>query len=358
MSALLLAPLSWIYGLVISLRNRLYDGGIKRSSTYSTPVLCVGNITVGGTGKTPMCELLIGHFQEEYNIALISRGYKRKTRGYREVAIGESYRRVGDEPKQIKLKYPDTLVVVCKNRNYAIERIQRDYPEIDLIILDDGFQYRKVTPKLNIVMVDYTRPINKDHLLPWGRLRDTPRQMRRAHYVVITKCPTGMTPLDRRIIRNNLALMPFQNLSFTRVVTGELYPAFPDDAPDDWQVPAGARVVAMAGLGNPKPFVDNLRAKYNLADELIFGDHHPYTVRDLRHIQEALDAVGDGAVIVTTEKDAVKLGNGSKISPNLRARIYVQPISMGFIEETREEFLKKMEYDVRTDQKNSFFYSR
>ncbi len=358
MLKLLTAPVSWIYGLAISLRNKLYDGGVKKSRSWDIPVLCVGNITVGGTGKTPMCEMLIGHFRERYNVALVSRGYKRKSKGYLVVEANDSYRRVGDEPKQIKLKYPDTLVVVCKDRNLAIERIQKDHPEINLIILDDGFQYRKVEPKLNIVMVDYTRPIDKDHLLPLGRLRDQPSQMRRAHYVVVTRCPAGMTPLDRRITRNNLELLPFQNLSFTRVITGALYPAFPDDAPHDRHIPAGSKVVAMAGLGNPRPFVDNIRSKYRLMSDLIYSDHHPYNVRDLRHMEEALDAAGPEAVIVTTEKDAVKLGRGTKISPTLRARIWVQPIEMGFIEETRDEFFKKLEYDVRTNQRNSLFYSR
>jgi tetraacyldisaccharide 4'-kinase len=320
-------------------------------------VLCVGNITVGGTGKTPMCEALIAHFQERYHVGLISRGYGRKTHGYLEVTENTGWRSAGDEPRQIKTNFPDTVVVVCKNRVEGIERMRREHPEVNLIIMDDGFQYRHLCPKLNIVMIDYTRPIYKDRLLPVGRLRDQRKQMRRAHYVVITKCPAGMTPLDRRIIRNNLELMPFQNLSFTRVVSGELYPAFPDDA-GRLRVNAGSKVVAMAALGNPGPFVEGLRAKYDLRGELLWSDHHPYVMRDLRRMEEALTNAGADAVIITTEKDAARLGNGAKIPPATRARIFIQPIEMGFIEETRESFFKKLEYDVRTDQKNSFFYSR
>ncbi len=357
MLKLILAPLSWIYGMVIAVRNRLYDAGIKKSVTLDIPVVCVGNITVGGTGKTPMCEALIKHFQEKYNVGLISRGYGRKTRGYLEVGPGGSWRSVGDEPRQIKLNYPDTVVVVCKDRVAGIERMRSEHPEVNLIIMDDGFQYRRLSPKLNIVMIDYTRPIYKDRLLPLGRLRDQRKQMKRAHYVVVTKCPAGMTPLDRRIIRNNLELLPFQNLSFTRVVAGAPYPAFPDDA-GGRQVTAGARVIAMAALGNPGQFIEGLKAKHELADELLWGDHHPYVVRDLHRMEEALKKAGPEAVIITTEKDAVKLGSGAKIPPELRARIFVQPIEPGFIEESREDFFKKLEYDVRADQKNSFFYSR
>ncbi len=357
MLKLFLAPFSWIYGVGVAVRNWLWDSGLKKSVTLDIPVICVGNITVGGTGKTPMCEALVKHFQEKHNVGVISRGYGRKTKGYVEVAAGVSWRSVGDEPRQIKNNYPDAVVAVCKNRVKGIERMRREHPEVDLVIMDDGFQYRRLEPKLNIVMIDYTRPIDKDRLLPLGRLRDQRKQMRRAHYVVVTKCPVGMTPLDRRIIRNNLELMPFQNLSFTRVVAGTPYAAFPADA-GDRHIGTGAKVVAMAALGNPDPFVDGLAVRYSLEDELLWGDHHPYVVRDLRRMEEALEEAGNDAVIITTEKDVVKLGAGAKIPPELRARIFVQPIEMGFIEETKENFFKKLEYDVRTDQKNSLFYSR
>jgi tetraacyldisaccharide 4'-kinase len=357
MLKLLLAPVSWLYGIAIAVRNWLYDSGIRRGVTAGVPVICVGNITVGGTGKTPMCEALIRHFQDSYHVGLISRGYGRRTAGYVEVTETTGWRNVGDEPRQIKTNLPKTVVVVSKNRVTGIERMLREHPEVDLIIMDDGFQYRRLIPKLNIVMVDYTRPIDKDKLLPLGRLRDQRKQMRRAHYVVVTKCPVGMTPLDRRIIRNNLDLLPFQNLSFTRVVAGSLYAAFPSDA-GDRRIPAGAKVVAMAALGNPVPFVEGLRAKYNVTGELLWPDHHPYTMRDLHMMEEALEAGGPDAVIITTEKDVVKLGAGTKIPPATRARIFVKPIEMGFIEESRESFFKKLEYDVRTDQKNSLFYSR
>ncbi len=357
MLKLFLAPLSWIYGFVIAVRNWLYDSGIRKSVTLDVPVVCVGNITVGGTGKTPMCEALIGHFQERYNVGLISRGYGRKTRGYLEVTPEMSWRKCGDEPRQIKTGYPDTVVVVCKDRVAGIERMLREHPEVNLVIMDDGFQYRRLTPKLNIVMTDYARPIDKDHLLPLGRLRDQRRQMRRAHYVVLTRCPAGMTPLDRRIRRNNLELLPYQNLSFTRVVAGDPYPAFPSEA-GDRRLKAGAKVVAMAALGNPASFLDGLEARYRMEGELLWPDHHPYVVRDLHRMQQALEEAGDEAVIVTTEKDAVKLGSGAKIPPEVKARIFVQPCEMGFIEESKHDFFKKMEYDVGTNQKNSLFYSR
>jgi tetraacyldisaccharide 4'-kinase len=353
----LLTPMSWFYGMAVAMRNWRYDAGMKKSVEVDIPVVSVGNITVGGTGKTPMCELLVSHFRERYHVGVISLGYGRRGRGYREVETTTSWRRAGDEPRQIKGKFPDVVVAVCKDRVEGIARMRRDHPELNLIIMDDGFQYRRLCPKLNVVMVDYTRPIYKDRMLPLGGLRDSRKQMRRAHYVVVTKCPADMTPLDRRIISNNLELLPFQNLSFTRIVSGAPYPAFRAEG-QAARVPAGARVVAMAALGNPWPFVEGLRERYDVRDTLLWPDHHPYVVRDLRRMEEALEEAGPGAVIVTTEKDAVKLGGGSKIPAELRDRIYVMPIEMGFLEETREEFLAKLEYDVRTDRKSNIFYSR
>jgi tetraacyldisaccharide 4'-kinase len=356
MRTIFLAPLAGIYGLVLSIRIRFYDAGTKKSISYNIPIVCVGNITVGGTGKTPMCEMLIDHFSTIYKVALLSRGYGRKTKGYLEVTVKSSYRKVGDEPKQIKMKYPDAVVVVCEDREAGIERIRTEHPEVGLIIMDDGFQHRRIEAKINIVMVDYTRPMDKDRLLPLGSLRDNPRQLRRAHYVIVTKCPPDMTPLSRRITLKRLELLPYQRLFFTQTITGELYPAFPDDT--QGEIRAGSPVVGMAAIGNPVPFVNNLRRKYNLVGKLLFRDHHPYHVSDVHTMEGVLKRAPEGTVIVTTEKDAVKLGSGSKIPSALRSKIWVQPMGMRFMGEVKEDFLKKIEYDVRTDQTDRFFYRK
>ncbi len=353
----LLAPVSWLYGIAIAVRNWLYECGAKKVVRHEIPIVCVGNITVGGTGKTPMCELLIDHFRRSYNVALLSRGYGRRTKGYLEVDERSSYRKVGDEPRQIKDKFPDITVAVCENRNTGVAQIQKHHPEVNLIVMDDGLQYRALDPKLHIVMVDYTRPMDCDRMLPWGDLRDSPKQLRRAHYVVVTKCPPNMSPLDRRIVQKRLDLLPFQSLHFTRPAPAVPHAAFPEDAAHQNLVP-GSAVVAMAAIGNPAPFVDNLREKYTITGELLFPDHHPYTTRDLRKMEEALRAAGPQAVIVTTEKDVVKLGRGGKIPPNLRAKIYVQPMRMTFVHGTKEDFFKSLDKDVRTDNSDGFFFSR
>ena len=352
----LLAPFAWIYRMVVTVRHKLFDSGILKSRKFDIPVICIGNITVGGTGKTPFAEMLIRHFREDYKVALLSRGYGRKTKGYLEVQTSTPSLRSGDEPKQIKLKFPDTVVAVCERRVEGIETIRRNHPEVNLIIMDDGFQHRKVDPKVNIVLIDYTRPLHEDRMLPQGRLRDLPSQLHRAGFVCMTKCPPAMNALQQRIARKELNLYPYQCLFFTRMVSGSLQPIFPADAPQT--VAAGSKVVAMAAIGNPSAFVSGLKSRYDVVDTILFNDHHSYRVADLRRIKRVMESVPEGTVIVTTEKDAVKLTSARKIPVEIRSRLYFLPIHISFVDNSKEDFLHKLEYDVRTNQTNRLFYSR
>lgn len=352
----LLIPFSWIYRAVIVVRHKLFDSGLLKSRRFDIPVICIGNITVGGTGKTPFAEMLIRHFCENYNVALLSRGYGRRTKGYLEVQTTTPCSRSGDEPKQIKLKFPNAVVAVCERRAEGIDTIRCNHPEVNLIIMDDGFQHRRVEAKVNIVLIDYTRPLHEDHMLPWGRLRDLPSQLHRAHFVCMTKCPPTMNALQQRITRKELSLYPYQCLFFTRVVSGTPQPIFPSDAPPT--VTAGVKVIAMAAIGNPSAFVHGLENRYDVVDTIIFGDHHSYRVADLSRMRKALDSAPEGTVIVTTEKDAVKLTSARKIPVEIRSRLYLMPIHISFVDNSKEDFLHKLEYDVRTNQTNRLFYSR
>lgn len=350
-----LAPVAFLYGIVISVRHKLFDWNIVRPHEYDIPVVCVGNLTVGGTGKTPVTELLIRRLKGEHNIAVLSRGYKRKTKGYLEVEPGMSFLKTGDEPKQIKLKYPDVVVAVCEKRTDGIEQIRRRHPEVNLVILDDGFQHRYVEPWLNIVVMDYTRPVYNDHLLPWGTLRDTVSQMHRANYVLVTKCSADMNPLDRRIVRKSLKLYPYQELYFCNTAVGQPIPMFPDAAARG--VRQGDNVIAMSGIGNPESFEECLGGLYNVVGSLRYPDHHPYHSRDLKEIQSALDEAPSGSVIVATEKDAVKLMNSKKIPAAIRERLYYQPIKVTFFEDTEFDFINKLKNDLRTNPKDRFIHS-
>lgn len=346
MRELLYTPLSWLYGLAVNFRHRLFDWGVLKGEQFDIPIICIGNITVGGTGKTPMAEMLISFLKRKHCVALISRGYGRRTKGYREVTIDAHYRDVGDEPLQIKRKFPDTTVVVCEKRVEGIRRLREEHPEVNLIVMDDGFQHRYVQPKINVLMVDSTRPIQSDKMLPAGTLRDNPEQLYRAHYFVVTKCPEKMAPIDRRILRKVLVKYAYQRIYFTRFETFSPQPLFPKE--ELRPLKQRGKVIALSGIGNPKPFLSTLNEQYRVVEEVTLKDHYVYRVRDMLHLEELLKRHPDAAII-TTEKDAVKMGRAEKIPATVRRSLYYMPIDITFIEESATDFLQKIEEDVRSN---------
>ena len=211
--------------------------------------------------------------------------------------------------------------------------------------MDDGFQHRYVEPRVNVVMVDATRPVQHDRMLPLGSLRDLPEQLHRAHYFVVTKCPEPMAPIDRRILRKVLIQVAYQRVYFTRFESFNPRPVFPGEAPEGQFAP-GRQVIGLSGIGNPKPFLATLAERYRLVADLTLDDHHVYRVGDVRALTELL-ARHPEAVVVTTEKDAVKLTNRDKLPAELRSRLYYLPIDISFIEDSATDFLQKLEEDVR-----------
>lgn len=344
-----LAPLSLLYGGILKIRHRLFDLGVLASKEYDIPIICVGNLTVGGTGKTPFTEMLVAHFATEHNVAVLSRGYGRKTKGYREVKPDDSFLNVGDEPKQIKLKYPNIVVAVCEKRAVGIDRIRAEHPNVDLIILDDAFQHRYVEPWVNIILTDYSRPMYKDRLLPWGNLRDSMKQLYRAQIIVVTKCPENLSPLDRRIVSKYLALYPYQKLFFTHYQLSSARALFPDTV--EKGLNRGDQVILMSGIGNPEAFENQMKEHYTIMDHVIFGDHHKYRKSDLVNLQTRLKELPDNCVVLITEKDAVKLTNKSKIPEQLQRKLFFIPIDVEFIDEKAIEFFKKIDNDVKTNSK-------
>lgn len=333
-----------VYSLVLRMRHWLYDARILSRYSADIPVVCVGNITVGGTGKTPVVEFLVGKLSERYRIAVLSRGYGRKTRGYLEVETSSSFFDVGDEPKQIKRKFPRMVVVVCEDREEGIRRIRAEHPEVNLIIMDDGFQHRSVEPKVNIVLMDYTRPIHKDHMLPWGRLRDLPSQIRRANIVIITKTPQNIKPIERRLVVKNLKLLPYQSLFFTSMVHDVSAAVFPEAAL--WRQP-GRNVAVMSGIGNPGPFVSAMKERHNVVATYTFKDHYVYKMRDMREIERQLASLPGDTAIITTEKDGVKLTSRKQIPAAIQQRLYVLPMRLVFPEGDEDKFMKTLYKDVK-----------
>ena len=236
---------------------------------------------------------------------------------------------------------------MCEKRVEGIRRIREEHPEVNLIVMDDGFQHRYVRPKINVLMVDSTRPIQNDRMLPAGTLRDNPEQLYRANYFVVTKCPEKMAPIDRRILRKVLIKYAYQRIYFTRFETFSPQPIFRQEG-DVVPLKQRGKVIALSGIGNPKPFLTTLRERYQVVEEVTLKDHHVYRVRDMLYLEELLKQ-HPGAVIVTTEKDAVKMGRPDKIPALVRRSLYFLPIDITFIEDSATDFLQKIEEDVRSN---------
>ncbi|MDR1517016.1 MAG: tetraacyldisaccharide 4'-kinase [Dysgonamonadaceae bacterium] len=354
-----LLPLSWLYGIGVGFRNKLFEWGIRKSKRYPLPVICVGNITVGGTGKTPHIEYLVELLSVKYRVAVLSRGYMRKSKEMKFVETTSLVEEVGDEPLQIKQKYPDTLVVVDKNRNNAIEKIlamnEKTRPEV--ILLDDGFQHRSVSPSLSIVLMDYNRPIYEDELLPAGNLREPAENVHRASMVIVTKTNRQMQPIDFRIIANELDLFAYQPLFFTSFEYGDLEPVFPalglEKIPLDNLLKK--KVLLVAGIASPLPLVEKLEKKtYNL-HTLFFPDHHHFLESDIENIRRQINAIeNDDKIIVTTEKDAVRLRDSEWVDDKLKQRLYYIPIKINFVHKSEKiSFNKKIYNHVRNHQSDS-----
>lgn len=338
---LLLKLVSYIYQMVISIRHLLFDCGLLKSEKFKTPIICVGNITVGGTGKTPTAEMIIEYMKSHYNVALLSRGYGRRTKGYIEVETKNSYRDVGDEPLQIKLKFPDVLVVVCEKRAEAIHRIEAEHPEINLIIMDDGFQHRYVDPRINVIVVDSTRPFREDDYLPAGTLRDKVDSLYRAHYFIVTKCRKDMSPIDQRVWRKELHKIAYQKVYFTCAVPTAAVSPFVAGM----ELPRGSEVIVMSGIGNPKAFIASVKRDYKLVGKMIVPDHHIYSVQDINRLAEMLKQ-HPKAMVLTTEKDIIKLRRSRRVPQQVRERMFYQPLKIEFIEGSDPDFFGTLKDDL------------
>lgn len=332
----LLTILSWIYGAVIAIRHRLYNWGVFKSYKFDIPVVCVGNITVGGTGKTPMAEMLISELMSSYQIAMLSRGYGRKTKGYHEVQTSDSYLKVGDEPLQVKLKFPETVVVVCEDRVSAIQRIMKEHPEVNLIIMDDGFQHRRVCAKVNILILDATRPVEQDKLMPRGRLRDLKSRLSEGHFFIVSKCSEQMTKLEKRLWRNKLHTIEYQKVYFSHIVPGDIEPLFNFEERE--HIDYGCQAILLAGVGNPRPFIREAQIRFNIVDKMIMPDHYVYTREDMKRLDQML-AQHPRAIVLMTEKDAVKLFRVKKLPERLRRAMYYQPIVTELMEGPDKDFI-------------------
>ncbi len=350
-----LSPLSWLYGLAVSLRNWLFNVGLLHQQSYDIPVISVGNITVGGTGKTPHVEYLVRLLYKLAKVAVLSRGYKRKTKGYVLADDDSTAASIGDEPFQMKTKFKNIYVAVDANRREGIERLTTDQSTCDVgvILLDDAFQHRYVKPGINILLVDYHRLIIYDKLLPAGRLREPLSGKRRADFVIVTKCPADLKPMDIRVLTKAMSLYPYQELFFTTMEYGELYPLF--DKGKNNEVPAlkGHNVLMLTGIASPEEMANDIRIKCRSLKTMAFRDHHAFTAKDIEAINDAFAQMESPKIIVTTEKDSTRLLQ-TQLNDTIKSALYVLPIQVKFMLDQHEElFNNKIISYVRKNSRNS-----
>lgn len=336
LSKIILLPCSKLYGAATFMRNKFFDWHILKEVEFDIPVIAVGNLAVGGTGKTPHVEYIVDKMRRNRKVAVLSRGYKRETHGFVMAGRNSMPRDIGDESYQIYRKFGgEVIVAVCEDRVHGIRELLRTNPSIEMIVLDDAFQHRYVKPTVSVVVSEYNRPVYRDSLLPYGNLREGRRGLNRAEILIVSKCPTNMRPFDYSDVRGNYDLMPFQHLFFSHFQYKELRPVFPELATTvpylDW-LGENDRILAIAGIGNPRPFIRQVKSHGARVKVDIYPDHHNYTRKDIEYIQGRFDSLRKGGqrIIVTTEKDAVRLKANPYFPYELKASTFYLPISVEF----------------------------
>lgn len=347
-----LAPFSFLYGIGVSIRNKLFDWGILKSKQYPVPVICIGNLAVGGTGKTPHTEYLIRLLRKKYRLAVLSRGYKRKTSGFILADEKSQSNDIGDEPYQIKMKFPDILVAVDSNRRRGIEKLlalsEETRPEV--ILLDDAFQHRYVSPSLSIILTDYNRLIYNDKLLPTGRLRESMSGLNRCDIVLITKCAEGIKPIEYRIMEENMKLKAHQQLFFTQIGYNNIEPVFPEHASSIklTELESDSAIIAISGIAAPELFLKEVERYSSNVCPLIFPDHHDFGKNDIKKIDTCFqEQTNKQVLLLTTEKDAARLKNDPQVPERWKKSLYYLPIGIQFCGENRfDEIITKHIHNI------------
>ena len=349
-----LLPLALLYGWIVWFRNKLFDWKILPSEKYDIPVICVGNITVGGTGKTPHVEYLLHLLQEKFKVAVLSRGYKRQTSGFILADKNATGKIIGDEPFQLFRKFPEVIVAVDGNRRRGIKKLLALPEEIrpNIIILDDALQHRYVQPSLSMLLIDSNRPIYGDALLPAGRLREPFSRKDEADIVIVTKCSPDLSPIDYRLISKHLNLFPYQNLFFTAFEYGNLIPCFKNDELETITLKEikenACPILLIAGIANPQGFISEIKTYASQLDTLLFPDHHSFSKSDTQKIETAFSQLQrKNKLIITTEKDAVRLID-CELSDEVKNAMYYLPITVVFRDNKEDLFTKKLCNHVRT----------
>lgn len=330
----ILLPLSAVYGCIISIRNKLYDKNILKSSSFNFPIICIGNLSVGGTGKTPMVEYLIRLLKNRYSVATLSRGYKRKTEGFAIADKNTTALDIGDEPMQFHKKFDGITVAVAEERLVGIPQLLHAKPNMQVIILDDAFQHRQVNAGLNILLTECKNLFTRNFILPAGDLRDVKTSSKRADIIVVTKCDPDLTQKEKNETIQEIKSSPEQRFFFTTMEYDNVYHLFTKEKKI---VEHETNVLLVCGIANPEPLKDFTEKTYKNYESIIFNDHHIFDTDDLKNIKHKFSKINsDNKIILTTEKDGVRL---MKFQNELESLpIYILPFKHKFLFNEGEKF--------------------
>lgn len=333
----LLLPISLLYSFVLFLRHKLYDWKILKSKSYNIPNICVGNLNLGGTGKTPHIEYLIRLLSDKYDTAVLSRGYGRKTQGYLLANDTHTHNDIGDESLQYFTKFNNIKVAVDESRCEGMDRLLQENNPPQVVLLDDAYQHRKIKPGLNILLTDYYSLYSDDHLVPAGNLRDIKKAAQRAEIIVVTKSPNVITPYYRRDVENKLKPLPHQKVFYSYIEYLDFQPL--SKISHEMDIKEAKTVLLLCGIANTYSLEDHIKRKYNTISKIKFNDHHNFTEKDVDMIIEKYNnTIGKNKVIVTTEKDAMRLINTSFINKLDDIPVFTIPIKIKFHKEDGTSF--------------------
>jgi len=336
-------------GFITKIRNQLFDKGYFKSSEFDLPIINVGNLAVGGSGKTPHVEYLIRLLQDEFKVATLSRGYGRNTRGFREVNVNDKASESGDEPLQIKKHFPNINVFVGEKRVEAVSQLLFEHPEIEVILLDDAYQHRAIKAGFNILLTDYSKIFTDDKIMPAGRLREHPRGAKRANLVIVTKCPLKLKDNEKASLQNKISQYTSADVLFSGIkYQNELIPVFSQKA----EINKEMNIVLISGIAKSLGFEDYVKTKYQPKsfEHFNFRDHYHFKESDLHRIEEKFNTFADPKIILCTDKDAVRLSEVAQGGSFEKLPVFRLPIEVAFLEEDNKVFDRKITDYVRQNK--------
>lgn len=322
----ILYPISFLYGQIIRFRNKCYDKGIWTSTVFAIPNIVVGNLNTGGTGKTPHVEYLINLLKNTFKVAVLSRGYKRKSKGFLIADKKATAQTIGDEPMQYYFKYKDLIVAVDIDRAHGLNQLKKIKNKPDVVILDDAFQHRSVHSKINILLTSYNDLYVDDIMLPTGNLRETPKNARRATHIIVTKCPLDLSVEKQSEIRESLKPNPNQKLYFTGIKYKDII--LNSSLKKQLKELVDKKILLVTGIANPNPLRDYLSQQKINYTHLKYKDHHHFSDKEISVIKDKANAL-DKALILTTEKDYVRAFIGLK-------NVFYLPIEVVFLQDAKD----------------------